>query len=235
GYEARHVPLFLDRLGRNVEPRRVLDPTGDHVTNRLRDVIGLQQLVALLVDHAPLIVGYVVVLEQLLADVEVSRLDAVLGLGDRAVDDRVLDGLALGHLQPLHDPGQAFAAEDAQEWVFQGEIEPRRTRVTLAAGTSTQLIVDSSRFVAFGADDVQPPGRDDRVVANLPFAAELPDLQILLGLRERFVFPDLEHQRLDCAAEDEVGAAARHVGGDGDHLRPPGSRDDLGFARVLLA
>jgi hypothetical protein len=35
---------------------------------------------------------------------------------------------------------------------------------------------------------------------------------------------------LDVAAEHDVGAAAGHVGGDGDHRRAPGLRDDLGLA-----
>jgi hypothetical protein len=36
------------------------------------------------------------------------------------------------------------------------------------------------------------------------------------------------------AAEDDVGTAARHVGGDGDHLRTAGLGDDFRFAGVLL-
>ena len=39
---------------------------------------------------------------------------------------------------------------------------------------------------------------------------------------------------LDVAAQHDVGAAAGHVGGDGDHLRPAGLRHDVGFARMLL-
>jgi hypothetical protein len=40
----------------------------------------------LLIDHAPLVVGDVVVLEQLFADVEVARLDLALRVFDRARD-----------------------------------------------------------------------------------------------------------------------------------------------------
>jgi hypothetical protein len=49
-------------------------------------VVGLQDLVALLVDDLALVVGDVVVFEQLLADVEVARLDLALRLLDRARD-----------------------------------------------------------------------------------------------------------------------------------------------------
>ncbi len=39
---------------------------------------------------------------------------------------------------------------------------------------------------------------------------------------------------LQVAAEHDVGAAARHVGGDGHRARPPGLRDDVRLALVLL-
>ncbi len=76
-------------------------------------------LVALLVDHAALVVGHVVVFEQLPADVEVARFDAVLRFRDRAVDDRVLDRFAFRHLQPLHDRAEALSPEDAQQRILE--------------------------------------------------------------------------------------------------------------------
>ena len=51
---------------------------------------------------------------------------------------------------------------------------------------------------------------------------------------ERLVGLDRLDRLLDVAAQHDVGAAAGHVGGDGDHLRPAGLRHDLGFARMLL-
>jgi hypothetical protein len=39
---------------------------------------------------------------------------------------------------------------------------------------------------------------------------------------------------LDVAAQHDVGAAAGHVGGDGDHARPAGLGHDLGLLGVLL-
>ena len=170
----------------------------------------------------------------MLADVEVARLDAVLRLGDRTIDDRVLDRLTLRHLQTLHDPGKPLAAEDAQQRIFERKVETRRAGIALAAGPAAQLIVDAARLVALGANDMQAAGGDDGLVANLPLRAQLADLQVLLGLRQRFVFADLEDERLDGTAEHDIGAAAGHVGRDGDHLRTTRLRDDLGLARVLL-
>ena len=39
---------------------------------------------------------------------------------------------------------------------------------------------------------------------------------------------------LHVPAQNDVGAATRHVGGDGDHLGPTGLGDDLGLAGMLL-
>ena len=79
----------------------------------------LEDLVALLVDHLALVVGDVVVLEQLLADVEVARLDLALRAFEAAADDAGLDGLALGHLQALHDGLHAVAREDAHQRILE--------------------------------------------------------------------------------------------------------------------
>ena len=84
---------------RNMSPTTPARMIGD----ARRDVLGLEQLVALLVDHLALVVRDVVVLEQVLADVEVAGLDLALRVLDRARDQGVLDRLAFGHLQPLHD------------------------------------------------------------------------------------------------------------------------------------
>src|SRR4030095_2372800 len=121
--ETGDVPLLLDGFGRNVTTYRFIDQPGNHAADRVGDVGRFEQFVALLVDDAPLVVRDVVVFEQLLADVEVERLDARLRLGDRTVDDRMLDRLALRHLELLHDRAEALAAENAQQRILERQIE----------------------------------------------------------------------------------------------------------------
>ena len=62
--------------------------------------------------------------------------------------------------------------------------------------------------------------------------------ELLLALRQPLghLLGDglLARHVLGVAAEQDVGAAARHVGGDGDVGLPAGLRDDLGFLRVIL-
>ena len=76
---------------------------GDHVVDHLVAHVGTvsatssasHDLVALLVDHLALVVHHVVVLQQVLADVEVARLDLLLRLLERLVDPGMDDRLAL--------------------------------------------------------------------------------------------------------------------------------------------
>src|SRR5690606_41028393 len=97
----------------------------------------------------------VVVLEQLLADIEVASLDLALGGFDRARHHAGFDGLAFRQLQALHDGAHPIAREDAHQRVFEREIEARRTRVALATCTAAQLVVDTPRLVSLRADDAQ--------------------------------------------------------------------------------
>ena len=74
------------------------------------------------------------------------------------VTQRMLDRLAFGQLEPVHDGGDAVGGEDAQQRVFQRQVEAAGAGVALAAGTAAQLVVHAARFMALGADDVQAAG-----------------------------------------------------------------------------
>jgi hypothetical protein len=113
--QAFHVPLLLDGLFRHVGAEDVGDDALAHGGDGFGDVVGFQQFVALVVDHLALVVGNVVIFEQLLADVEVAGLDLALRRLQRTGDERMLDGLAFRHLQLVHDGAQALAGEDAQQ------------------------------------------------------------------------------------------------------------------------
>ena len=98
----------------------------------LEDVVGLQQLVPLLVDDLALVVGDVVVFEELLADVEVARFHLALSVLDRARHHARLDRLALRDLERAHDRLQPLAGEDLEERILEGEEKARAAGVALA-------------------------------------------------------------------------------------------------------
>ena len=68
-------------------------------------------------------------------------------------------------------------------------------------------------------------------VDELLVVDELLALRQLSATARRALLPRHE---LGVAAEQDVGAAAGHVGGDRDRALAAGLRDDLGFLRVVL-
>src|SRR5436190_11114865 len=232
--ERLQVPLLLDALGRHVGAHDVFHRAPAQAGDLRRQVRRLEDVVALLIDHLALVVGDVVVLEQLLSDVEVARLDLPLRALDRARDDARLDRLAVGHLEALHDRADAISREDAHERIVEAQVEARRARVALAARATAQLVVDAPALVPLGGDDAQAALRLDGVVQALPLVGELLRARRLFLGRDRRVGVDDLDLVLDVAAEHDVGSATGHVGGDRDHARAPGLRHDLGFLGVLL-
>ena len=114
------VPLFLDALGYDVLADGGVDDLGANRTNRVGDIARLHELRALLVDDTTLIVGYVVVFQQLLANVEVMGLDLALRALDLPRQELALDRLAGLHAGPRQHPLDALGIpEDAHEVVFE--------------------------------------------------------------------------------------------------------------------
>jgi len=65
------------------------------------------------------------------------------------------DRLALFEAEPGQHGVEPVGPEDPHQIVFQRQEEFRAAGIALAAGTAAQLVVDTARFVAFGADDVE--------------------------------------------------------------------------------
>ena len=110
------------------------------------------------VDDLTLTVHDFVVLENVLADLEVLRLDLALGALDRLVDHLVLDRHIVGDLQTLHHRCHTVAGESPHQVVFEGQVEPGLAGIALATRPTAQLVVDPPRLVSFGADHIEPTG-----------------------------------------------------------------------------
>ena len=175
GGELVQLPVAGILVGRAVgvddEVERVAGDIEDVVAARL----AVEDLAAQMVDRLALLVHHVVVLEQVLADVEVVPLDLLLRALDGARDHAVLDRLVLLHAQAVHDVLHPIAAEDAHQVVFERQVEAGGAGVALAAGAAAQLVVDAPRLVPLGAEDVQAAGLEHLLLlarAELPVARE---------------------------------------------------------------
>jgi hypothetical protein len=240
GPQLFEVPVLGEAVGGadDVRGHHVLDHRADPVVH----VLALEHPAALLVHDLALAVHDVVVLEHVLARLEVLRLDLPLRRRDRARHPLVLDRDVIGDLHRGEDPVHPVGLEQAHQLVLQRQVEPRLTRVALAAGATAQLVVDAARLVPLGADDRQAAELGDLVVLGLdlllePLQRARPLGLVLVGRLHRVeatAAQVLVGEELRRAAEHDVGAATGHVGGHGDRALVTGHRDDRRLTLVLL-
>ena len=121
------------------------------VLDGLGDVLLGHDVEALLEDDLALVIHHVVVLEDLLADVEVARLDLLLRHLQGLVHPGMGDRLAFLQAERLQDAVHALRPEDAHQVVLERQVELGAAGVALAAGAAAQLVVDAPALVALGA------------------------------------------------------------------------------------
>ena len=108
------VVIAVDRVG---------DGLVDHLPDELAQVAAVEHALAHLVKVAPLLIGDLVVFEQVLADAEVAFLDLFLGALDTLGELLVLDGHALFERKSGEHFQHPLAHEQAQQVVVEGEEE----------------------------------------------------------------------------------------------------------------
>ena len=206
------------------------------VHESVADVVGMDDVVAEAVHDLALLVHHVVVLERALALLEVVALDALLGGLDGAVEQRVLELLALLEAHALHDLGDALGTEEAHEVVFERDEEVRRTRVALARAAAAQLAVDAARLVALGAQHVQAaqlgdPGAQFDVGAAPGHVGGDGDRALLPGaghdLGLLLVVLGVEHRVDDALLLEHAAEHFAGLDGDGAHQDGPALRMEL--------
>src|SRR5439155_16468196 len=104
----------------------------------------------------------------------------------------------------------------------------------LAAGPAAKLVIDAAGLVAFRADDVHAAhlGNLTAFFLHLLLRLDFPNRFLPLLVwhvepRRILVLEARPGKRLGIAAENEVGAAAGHVGRDGDGADAAGLGDDF--------
>ena len=175
-------------------------------------------------------------LSTFLRDLEVLRLDLRLGRSMALVTILASIGTSSGMLNRVRNASTTLPLNSRIRSSSQRQVEARLARVALAAGAPAQLVVDATRLVALGAEDVQPAEAVDLLVlggdrpsstsrwplATRPRTPRRPRP----GDSPRCANAAVGHE-LRIASEHDVGAASGHVRGDRDRTPPAGLRDDL--------
>jgi hypothetical protein len=201
----------------------------------------VEDLPAHAVDDLALLVHHVVVLEQVLADLEVVRLDALLRGGRwPRVTSLVLDRLALLHAEAIHDLLDPLRAEDAAAGRPRARVEAREPGSPCGpSGPRSWLSIrrDSCRSVPTMC---RPPCSTTSLCSGLgdrPASSSATVRHVRAPRwpgRRPFLRKDLLGQEVGVAAEQDVGPATGHVGGDRHRALGAGLGDDLGLALVIL-
>ena len=123
--QSGNVPLLFNRLHRDKLAHQVGEAAFAQAGDLRAEVLGVQDVIALLIDHLALVVGDIVVLEQLLAHIKIARLHLALGAFNAAGDDTRLNGLALGHFQAVHDGLDPIARKNAHQRIVQAQVKTR--------------------------------------------------------------------------------------------------------------
>src|SRR5450755_3967939 len=219
-----------------------LDDLVGHPEDLVLKVSALQHLVPLVVDDLALAVEHVVVLEDVLADLEVLLLHLGLGRPDGPRDYLGFDRHVGRDIQSVHDRRDPVRVEHAHQVVFERQVEARPAGVTLAAGPATKLVVDAPRLVPLSAQHVEAAGRDDLLVLlghGLLGLGHRRGPGRLVGLRrlQRGQLPLVQLQVRDevrVAAEHDVGTTSGHVRRHGDRALAPGHGHDRRLTLVVL-
>ena len=95
--------------------------------------------------------------------------------------------------------------------------------IALAAGAAAQLVVDAAALVPLGAEHVEAAGGERLFLESRDLGADLAASRALSrSPRSSMSAQFLADAHVGIAAELDVGAAAGHVGGDGDGARHAG-------------
>ena len=140
GIPNRDVDKTGKRFDRVIASRErievVIDLLADHIGNQLAAVHAVQDLLAVAVNTFALLVHDLVILEQVLANLEVSLFDFLLRGLDAARDELAFDPLPFLHPQPFENALHPRPGEDPHQVIFQRQVEAAASRIALPAAAA---------------------------------------------------------------------------------------------------
>ncbi|MPM66461.1 hypothetical protein SDC9_113368 [bioreactor metagenome] len=116
--QTRDIPHFFQRLRRNVGINRGFEHVFTNAVDGFTNVAYIQQFVTLGIDRTTLIVGNIIVFQQLLTNIEVAAFHFTLRVSNRFGDPRVLNGLTRFHPQFTHHAGHAVRGKNTHQRIF---------------------------------------------------------------------------------------------------------------------
>ena len=139
--------------GGRVDANRALDVFADVVQDRFAQIFAFQDAAAFAVDQFALPVHHVVVIQNVLARLEIVFLDLLLRPLDHAGQQF---GVHRQMLVPRPQQGVVGAvAEQPPQFVFQADEEAAFARIALPSRAPAQLVVNAAAFVALRAQNEQ--------------------------------------------------------------------------------
>ena len=225
------IPLICIGFRRHKLVDQIVDHLFAHVRRNLLQVRGFHDVAALAKDDLPLVIHHIIELQQLFANVKVATFDLGLCPFERLVHPRVHNRLAFFQAKRGQHFLKPFRPEDTHQIVLERQIERRAARVTLTAGTTTQLVIDPTAFVTFRSQNIKATGLQHFFLFVRVFRLDLftngNGIGLWIGVQ------CFDHLQLDVAAQLNVGAATGHVCGNGHRAEFARICDDLGFLFVL--
>lgn len=227
----------------------------EHGNDIVPQVLSVQHLPPLGIDHFTLGVHHIVIFQNVLSGPEVPSLYVSLGRLHCVGENLLINGGILVNAQGLHHPHDPLRTEEAHHVILQAQVEPALAWVPLPAGTTTELVVNPPGLMPLGTDDEQSPccpnlvglGGNLLLVGGqqcLILTANLQNFRIVclgvgVGLSQQLLWHLLlpqviERQVFRIAAQHNIRTTASHVGCDGHCPQLTGLGHNLSFLFMVL-
>jgi len=210
----------------------VFDHFMAHVGDGLAQVIGGHYIAALVINNLTLVIHHIIIFQQVFTDVIVAGFHLFLGLFNGPVDPGVHNGFAFFQAEFLHQPVHTFPAKDTHQVIFHAEEEFRITRVTLTAGTTAQLVINTAAFMTFSAQHEQTTGFENLLFIGFDFGFDFFDGLLAffrIGAQLLIAVDFLLDTHFQVTAQLDVGSATGHVGGNCNGTGTTGLTHNIGF------
>ena len=118
-FQPGYIPLLFDAHRRDEAVHSIVHHVLADRSDRLTDLIIRQQFVSLTINNLSLVIGHVIVFEQLLTDIKVASFDFPLRFFDGIAHHAMLNGLTPFHTQGLHEALDPVGGENTHQVVFE--------------------------------------------------------------------------------------------------------------------